>query len=226
MIVAELDIRLSNITFWSDSAAALGYIRNRKTRFAVYVGNRVSEIQSTTRIEDWRHCPTSLNVADGLTRGHFPVSSSDPYFGGPEYLRLSPDQWPNDLGQTYDELIDPTDIRRDQQVMFADVPIFSHVTDFFPKFGSFQRLIAAVGWLLRFRTFCLDRQAVSKTPYLTVDEEEEAELAAVNFLPICRMESFVWVAVSATLRYPFHGVIPRFYRPKDTSPTCSSTKRI
>ena len=147
-ITTELDLKLDAITYWSDSTAALGYIRNRRTRFAVFVGNRISEIQTTTRIEDWRHCPTDMNVADGLTRGHFPSSPSDPYYVGPPFLRLPSEQWPNDLGQTYDELIDPTDIRRDLQVMFADVPIFSHVTDFFPKFSSFRRLIVAVGWLL------------------------------------------------------------------------------
>jgi len=46
----ELAIPFESITYWTDSCAVLGFIRNVKTRFNVYVGNRVSEIQCTTSI--------------------------------------------------------------------------------------------------------------------------------------------------------------------------------
>ena len=68
IVARELDVPIDRIIYWSDSVAALGFLRNKTTRFAIYVGNRVDEIQSTTKIEDWRYVPTSLNIADSLSR--------------------------------------------------------------------------------------------------------------------------------------------------------------
>ena len=43
-------------------------------RFSVFVfaclSNRVAEIHDCTRLADWHYVPTSLNIADGASRGH------------------------------------------------------------------------------------------------------------------------------------------------------------
>jgi hypothetical protein len=54
---------------WTDSKAALGWIKGNPHRWKQFVANRVSEIQDLTEPSHWFHCPGSDNPADLTTRG-------------------------------------------------------------------------------------------------------------------------------------------------------------
>ena len=56
-------------TFWSDSKIILHYIRNENKRFHTFVANRIAEIRSSSRPDEWRYVPSSLNPADPGSRG-------------------------------------------------------------------------------------------------------------------------------------------------------------
>ncbi|XP_060579275.1 uncharacterized protein LOC132736195 [Ruditapes philippinarum] len=55
MLSEELDLKVDQVTFWTDSMILLGYINNNNRRFKTFVGNRISYIHQTTSSEKWRY---------------------------------------------------------------------------------------------------------------------------------------------------------------------------
>ena len=96
-IVNALSMETKSITFWTDSANVLWWIRGYSRAFKPFVANRVGEIQMSSSPEQWRHIPTTLNPADYLTRGVKPVEilNLKSWWEGPEYLRKDKSLWPN-----------------------------------------------------------------------------------------------------------------------------------
>lgn len=84
---SELSIDIQQEYFWCDSMIVLGYVKNETTKFLPYVSNRVSEIRSKSKPQDWYHVPGPLNPADMPSRGtsikHLMDSS---WFSGPMFL--------------------------------------------------------------------------------------------------------------------------------------------
>ncbi|XP_055590946.1 uncharacterized protein LOC129743028 [Uranotaenia lowii] len=74
--------------FWSDSQTVLSWIQSDQRRYQPFVGFRIGEILSLSKLTDWRYVPTKLNVADSLTKwGRLPNLSSEGSWLGP-YLFL------------------------------------------------------------------------------------------------------------------------------------------
>lgn len=48
MILKELDLKVDQTFFWSDSMTSLQYIKNERRRFQTFVANRVAEIHKTS----------------------------------------------------------------------------------------------------------------------------------------------------------------------------------
>ncbi|KAJ8361724.1 hypothetical protein AAFF_G00429540 [Aldrovandia affinis] len=65
----ELDLKIDQAFFWTDSQVVLGYIKNEARRFHVFVANRVQKIRNTTDPNQWFYIETSQNPADHASRG-------------------------------------------------------------------------------------------------------------------------------------------------------------
>jgi len=180
-IKRESNIEFSATFFWTDSSASLGVIKNTTTRFSVFTGNHQAEIQSLSQISDWRHVPTKVNPADGLTRGRFPdTAEPDTFFVGPAFLLQPPEEWPSELDSNYESAIDPSEIRKVQHVMLTTVSPFDLTEHYLPTFNSFRHMLLAVAWLRRFVKFLEDRDNVTKSPHLTVAELRDAETNVIH----------------------------------------------
>ena len=87
-VIKEIDLKISDVIYYTDSKVVLGYITNESRRFYVYVANRVELIRSMSTPEQWRYVETDLNPADLATRR---VPSSKlmemNWLLGPEFLR-------------------------------------------------------------------------------------------------------------------------------------------
>jgi len=83
----ELDIKIDNATFYTDSRIVLGYIHNTYRRFYMYVANRVTRIRASTNPSQWHYVPTDLNPADQATR-LMPAADlqTSTWFSGPHFL--------------------------------------------------------------------------------------------------------------------------------------------
>ena len=98
-VVNALSMETESITFWTDSANVLWWIRGYSRAFKPFVANRVGEIQMSSSPEQWRHIPTTLNPADYLTRGVklVEILNLKSWWEGPEYLRKDESLWPNNI---------------------------------------------------------------------------------------------------------------------------------
>ena len=65
----ELDMKIVDEVFWSNSKVVLGYINNNAKRFQVYVANRIQEIRNKSSVKEWKFVNSKVNLADDATRG-------------------------------------------------------------------------------------------------------------------------------------------------------------
>lgn len=77
LLLAQLINKITNsfeskglkVFLWSDSTIALNWISSPSRKWAVFVANRVGEIQRLTVSDSWRHVSSANNPADMLSRG-------------------------------------------------------------------------------------------------------------------------------------------------------------
>ena len=67
-ITEILNIDKEFITFWTDSASVLWWVKGYSRQFKPSIANRIGEIQTSTNPNTWRYVPTKENPADYLTR--------------------------------------------------------------------------------------------------------------------------------------------------------------
>jgi len=57
-ILKEMDIEISEVTFWTDSMTVLRWIRSDARAFKPFISPRLGEILETTDVPQWRYIPT------------------------------------------------------------------------------------------------------------------------------------------------------------------------
>ncbi|XP_038063243.1 uncharacterized protein LOC119733951 [Patiria miniata] len=88
-VTQELQIKVDESKFYTDSKVVLGYITNRKRRFRTYVCNRVNRLLKTSEPEQWTYVPSERNSADLASRSILAAElSGSMWIAGPEFLRL------------------------------------------------------------------------------------------------------------------------------------------
>ncbi|XP_076766420.1 uncharacterized protein LOC143433153 [Xylocopa sonorina] len=92
-----LKLPIESVKFWSDSTITLHWLKTSPHKLKTFVANRVSEIQSYTRPDDWNHIATKENPADYISRGQRPseLITNKHWFLGPEWLSRDEINWPN-----------------------------------------------------------------------------------------------------------------------------------
>ena len=147
-ILKEIDMKIDEVTFYTDSKVVLGYIQNDSRRFHVYVANRVQLIRRLSDPHRWRYVDKSQNPADLATRR---MSVSDlvksNWLTGPQFL--------NDPTATLS--LEPKEFLLDQydpEVRKISVHV-THTTDCsglstcsFSRFSSFTSLQRAIANLI------------------------------------------------------------------------------
>ena len=66
---AELTLPLEVSQFWTDSISVLGYVKNERARFNIFVGNRVAVIHELSASSQWYCVPSHTNPVDHALRG-------------------------------------------------------------------------------------------------------------------------------------------------------------
>lgn len=87
-------LNTENVFIWSDSEAALQWIRNNNSKI-VYVKNRVASIRELSSNFNFNYVPSSSNPADLLSRGTSldKLSKEALWMHGPSWLN-HPNEWP------------------------------------------------------------------------------------------------------------------------------------
>ncbi|XP_055604945.1 uncharacterized protein LOC129753176 [Uranotaenia lowii] len=83
--------------FWTDSQTVLSWIRSDQRKYSQFVGHRIGEILSNTKLSEWRWVPTKSNVADLLTKWSVGSKLTDDsvWFVGPQFLYETEERWPS-----------------------------------------------------------------------------------------------------------------------------------
>ena len=193
----ELDIPVSQSTFWTDSTCVLQYIRNQSKRFHIFVANRLSVIHENSAPHQWRHVSSGLNPADEVTRGLSvdEMSASSKWLNGPEFLKKTEEFWPGDPTIRQPELLeDDPEVKREIQshsqssTRHRSEEVISSLLE---RYSSWQRLRRVVAWLLRFKSWFIEKYGQSSVntkvqkssqsgPLLSVDEVQRAEREVVR----------------------------------------------
>ena len=122
-LVAEMMMKVENLTFWSDSTTVLHWIGQTSSSYKAFVGNRVSEIHTiVSNLETtlgagtvrWRYMMTEANPADDTTRGLSPAELSKDfrYNSGPMFLYESAELWPENKVEVLCENDDMSDKKK------------------------------------------------------------------------------------------------------------------
>ena len=187
----ELDIPITQSTYWTDSTCVLQYIRNQSKRFHTFVANRLSVIHENSAPHQWRHVSSELNPADEVSRGLTveEMCANNRWLNGPQFLTKKDEFWPRDPTLHEPELSDDDpEIKRDAQSNSQSSPRHQGeniLSSLIERHSSWERLKRAVAWLHRFKTWFIERysrslvnskvKSTANRGILSVHEMKEAE---------------------------------------------------
>ena len=174
-VLQELDHSDIEVYFWSDSMTVLHYIRNKATRFKVFVAHRVQQIHDMTSVESWNYIPTDQNPADLASRGLklTDTERSRLWFDGPEFLHTV-----SNYSKLFEEPKKEEPPELEVKQSFA-VQMETTLNDFILRFSDLHRLLKATVWLTKF-VASIRHDEVEKT--VSVQELKEAEKCLVRYV--------------------------------------------
>ena len=98
VIEKESRYKFTKVLHIVDSETVLSMLQKTSTRFKLYEGLRISEIQAATsgNISCWAWVAGDMNPADWITRGKQPseLHEHSTWFNGPEFLSRPEETWP------------------------------------------------------------------------------------------------------------------------------------
>ncbi|XP_030588591.1 uncharacterized protein LOC115795386 [Archocentrus centrarchus] len=175
MLRVELEMKIDEEFFWTDSQVVLAYINNDVRRFHVFVANRLQVIKGETNCSQWHFVDTSENPADHASRGlNASGLLSTNWMMGPSFL------WQHEL-----KLTSPPSavlLVRDPEVRAAQVNVAitsdcDDMLDRLSRFSSWIRLLKVVARIRRMTS----RQR-HDSDHITVEEIESATEVVVRLV--------------------------------------------
>ncbi|XP_074658651.1 uncharacterized protein LOC141911562 [Tubulanus polymorphus] len=149
-IIRELDIKVDDLIYWTDSKVVLGYLRNETARYRTFVANRVSAIREGSDISNWRYVNTELNPADDASRGFTIIDEQreNRWFNGPSFLYESEENWPIDC-----EIIGTECDSEVKHCGVTSVTEESGLDRVINHYSNWHRLRRAVGWFISVKSY-------------------------------------------------------------------------
>ncbi|XP_078051749.1 uncharacterized protein LOC144477893, partial [Augochlora pura] len=154
IIHKALHIHIDRTILWTDSTIVLHWLNSSPHTLKTFVANRVSESQSRTKIEQWRHVSSSDNPADLISRGQSIEEFLRPsiWRNGPNWLHQVEAYWPNkNVTPVFD------DAERRIATCVAMTTIDAGLLE---RFSSWSRLLRIVAWCLRWKPRQMTRGAL------------------------------------------------------------------
>lgn len=176
MLKLELNFRLEDSVFWTDSTSVIKYIKNEDRRFHTFVANRISTIREASEPWQWRHVCSKDNPADDASRG---LTAADflqttRWWEGPTFLWEQEEDWPN---TALDASLNPDDqeVRREATTNAINVCDLVKPTDqLVSYFSDWRKLKRTAAWFLRLKAVLLERarwRKLLKEPLVIQSEE-------------------------------------------------------
>lgn len=150
-VLESLNVSFKSVNFWCDSTITLCWIKGSPSRWKTFIANRVSEIQSITNTNDWRHVSSEENPADLISRGTTisDIINSSFWWQGPDWLSLDHNEWPEPKFH-YEVHTDVPEAKRNNVVLVTNL----EQLDIFARYSSFTKLLRITAYILRFYENC------------------------------------------------------------------------
>ncbi|XP_030597267.1 uncharacterized protein LOC115788399 isoform X1 [Archocentrus centrarchus] len=175
MLRSELDMKIDEEFYWTDSQVVLGYINNDARRFHTFVANRVQLIRDNSDPSQWHYVDTSENPADHASRGLSAAGiQSTNWLQGPKFL------WEQELHlspsvQTEVLVGDPE--VKSIQVLVTETLNCSDILKRLSHFSSWTPLIKVVARIKR-----LGSRQKQHSEHVAVEEREKAAEEVVKLV--------------------------------------------
>ncbi|XP_076391767.1 uncharacterized protein LOC143265171 [Megachile rotundata] len=213
-LVKKIRIALSLVELiehlWTDSTITLAWLRSTPTRWKTFVANRVSEIQSVTSVDSWKHVASGDNPADMISRGVrlSVLAQSKIWWSGPAWLSKDVESWPISTEVHVAPILE-------ERIIKNALAVFTNEKlSIFEKFSNYTRLVRVTAYIFRFtrnsQLKCRNNQAMvlrSGSEPLTTTELDQARirlerLAQQEAFPheIAALESGQPISKSSSLR--------------------------
>ncbi|XP_045032633.1 uncharacterized protein LOC123474486 [Daphnia magna] len=152
-IVNAIDKVKWEVTLWTDSMAALGWIKGDPRRWKLFVRNRVETIQKRFKPEHWKHCPGKDNPADFASRSCSvkKLTEAFSWWEGPSWLKQESSEWPQQDNPTSDDLqlmeVETKSKQRIQILAVFNMPDW--LDSLVLRVSSYLRLLRTIAWMYR-----------------------------------------------------------------------------
>ena len=156
-ILEESRLKFERVRYLSDSRVALAWIQGQSRSYKPFVSARVGEIQDNSRLSEWHHCPSDLNVADDVAKGLLPDQLNGRWFKGPYFLQVQEELWPIEQGST-----DVKEVERERRKVQIPCPVtVSQPVLKCKDFSSCRKLLRVTAYVFR---FCLNVRVKTRGP--------------------------------------------------------------
>ncbi|XP_062541700.1 uncharacterized protein LOC134209706 [Armigeres subalbatus] len=135
--------------FWTDSTTVLSWITSDVRRYKEFVGLRIGEILTLSKLCEWRWVPTRLNVADQLTKWTRDpnLNSDSEWFIGPKFLYREEEDWPKQ--KRYESTQEEAKVH----LLAHDIQLLAPIIDVH-RFSKWTVLVRTMATVFRFVSNC------------------------------------------------------------------------
>ncbi|XP_006817967.1 uncharacterized protein LOC102804591 [Saccoglossus kowalevskii] len=192
LIQRDMEMKVDETFYWTDSMTVLRYINNEHTRYHTFVANRVALIRDGSVPEQWSYVNTKDSPANECSLGQSidDFLNNSRWIYGPRFIWESQERWP----QTNPDTRLPEDdqeVKTRVKVNTVTLLITNPIAELIQHYSNWFQLRKAVAWLLKFKKMLKIRcenkhQAVglikqNVDSVLTVQDMCDAELAIIKF---------------------------------------------
>nr|CAH7748491.1 unnamed protein product [Callosobruchus chinensis] len=178
-VLESIKISVDSVSYWTDSSIVLCWISAPPNTWKLFVSNRISKIQGSTDVSQWKHVASADNPADLVSRGisASQLPSCKIWWHGSVWLNKSEKEWPEPLYQARNKIeIEHVPEKRHLQVSL----IAKHDFSILDRYSSLYRLQKIVAFCFRFTYNASNSFGERKSGAITVDEMNHALLALVK----------------------------------------------
>ncbi|UYV67983.1 hypothetical protein LAZ67_5002699 [Cordylochernes scorpioides] len=178
-VLENLEESPEKIQCWTDSSPALYWIQQQEN-WAQFVSNRVKEITTLTKSEDWNHVAGESNPADLPSRGESPSKfTKSGWWEGPKWLQEKKEDWPVSKVQ-YD--LEAIEEERRKSVVAGFVAKKPEQNPWYlnlyegKREVSLTQILRVIAWMLRFKP------SEYKGDMISQEELDSAEKSLVKII--------------------------------------------
>lgn len=185
-LITQIDLKFDAVYLWTDSTSVLQFLRNDSRKFKPFVGNRISEILDHTTLQQWHFVSSTINPADTASRGSsINMLINSRWLYGPAFLWEDKNKWPKPI-------FFPAMTDDKEQKKGADIHINSRIAAteskkdsaplnrFINHFSSWNKLLIATVWILKYKLFLLKSTTPSKE--ISIDDLRKAEAFLISYI--------------------------------------------